>query len=244
METDPTVSDLLEQYLAPEKLCGENQYHCVRCAGLREAERQVRLLTLPQLLVVSLVRFVFDRQTGARRKVLAAVDMTERLVVPLADRPPAQYQLYAVIVHAGHSLDSGHYFSFCRVSGGCSDDVGGDWWRFDDTSATPVTTDDALGRLRRSTETPYTLLYRLEGAEAARARPSALAELPGPLRTAVGRDNAAYRLHQGYRRVGPHPPLSDALCGAARQRPRGGGGDEGGAEAKEDGHRSASAAPA
>ena len=45
----------------------------------------------------------------------------------LADRPPAQNRLYAVIVLVGHSLDAGHYFSFCRAAGGGgggSDDVG------------------------------------------------------------------------------------------------------------------------
>ncbi|KAF0291650.1 Ubiquitin carboxyl-terminal hydrolase 38 [Amphibalanus amphitrite] len=97
------LSDLLRDYLAPERLCGDNQYHCVRCAGLRDAERQLRLLAPPPHLVVSLVRFVFDRRTGARRKVLAPVGLTERLEVPLAGRPPAQYRLYAVIVHAESS---------------------------------------------------------------------------------------------------------------------------------------------
>ena len=70
-ETDLTVSDLLQHYLAPERLYGDNQYHCDRCAGLRDADRQLCLLTPPPHLFVSLVRFVFDRRIGARRKVLA-----------------------------------------------------------------------------------------------------------------------------------------------------------------------------
>ena len=153
-----TVSDLLQCYLAPERLNGQNQYHCGRCAGLRDADRQLRLLTPPPHLVVSLVRFGFDRRTGARRKVLDPVILTERLAVPIAGRQPAQYRLRAAIMHAGDSLDAGHYFSFCRVSGGCSggrDDADDAWWRLDDTSVAPVSAAAALGPPCRSSEAAY-----------------------------------------------------------------------------------------
>ena len=185
-ETELTVSDLLQLYLAPERLYGDNQYHCATCACLRDADRQLRLVTPPQHLVVSLGRFMYDRRTGARRKVLAPVGLTERLTVPMASQPAAKYRLYAVIVHAGHSLDAGHYFSFCRASDGCGDD----WWRLDDTSTAPVTAATALGLLRRPTDASYVLLYRLEGAG---RRPLTLAVLPGPLRAAVMQDNAVFR---------------------------------------------------
>ena len=180
--------------------------------------------------MVSLVRFVFDRRTGARRKVLAPVGLTERLAVPLAGRPPAQYRLYAVIVHAGHSLDAGHYFSFCRASegggGGGVDDDG--WWRLDDSSAVPVTAATALGQPRRSTEAAYTLLYRLtEPAESGSelCRSPALTALPGPLRAAVDRDNAVYRRERQGRPVGALPlvqngrPPPGAGCGGDRGHP-------------------------
>ena len=159
------------------------------------------------------MRFVFDRRTEARRKVLASVGLTKQLEVPLTGRPVAQYQLYAVIVHAGHSLDAGHYFSFCRASSraGVGDLDGADdgWWRLDDTSATPVTTAAALGQPRRSTETAYTLLYRLAGAGAADGRPTALTELPDPLRAAVERDNAAYWRESRGRPAGALPLIQN-----------------------------------
>ena len=98
-ETDLTVSDLLQHYLAPERIYGDNQYHCARCAGLRDADCQLRLLTPPPHLVVSLVPFVFDRRTGARRKVLAPLGLTERLTVPLAGRQPAQYRIMRICIH-------------------------------------------------------------------------------------------------------------------------------------------------
>ena len=195
-ETDLTVSDLLRHYLAPERLCGENQYLCARCGGLRDADRQLRLLSPPPHLIVSLMRFVFDRRTGERRKVLAPVGLSERLEVPLAGQPAAQYRLYAVMVHAGLSPDAGHYFAFCRSSGGGGADGG--WWRLDDTCVVPVPAAAALGRPRRASEAAYTLLYGL--ATAADGRPSALAALPESLRAAVEHDNAEYRRERRGRR--------------------------------------------
>ncbi|KAF0300891.1 Ubiquitin carboxyl-terminal hydrolase 38 [Amphibalanus amphitrite] len=212
-EIELTVSQLLLDYLTPERLCGDNQYYCTKCTGLRDAERQLRLLSPPANLVVSLMRFAVDRRTGARRKVLTPVELTEWLTVPLATGPPAQYRLYAVIVHVGHSLDAGHYFSFCRASGGGGidgmDDTG--WWRLDDTSAVPVPAATALGRPRRSTEAAYTLLYRLTDAAVAGAAGglSALAALPGPLRAAVERDNAVFRRERQSRTAGALPMVHD-----------------------------------
>ena len=203
-----TVSNLLEQYLAPERLNGDNQYHCARCAGLRDADRQLRLHVPPPHLIVSLARFAFDRRTGARRKILSAVGLTELLAVPVADRPPAQYWLYAVIMHAGHSLDTGHYFSLCRASDSSSDHAdGGGWWRLDDTSASPVTAAAALGRPQCPMETAYTLLYRLSGKE--NRRLLTLADLPGPLRAAVEHDNDLYRQERQIRPISLEPSLRD-----------------------------------
>ena len=99
--------------MASERLRDGSQYHCAKCDGLRDTERQPRLVETPPHLVVSSVRFVLDRRTGARLKVLEPVKLTGQLTVPLADRLPAKYKLYAVVVHAGHSLDDGHFVLSC-----------------------------------------------------------------------------------------------------------------------------------
>ena len=49
----------------PKRLCGENQYHCTACDGLRDAERRLRLLDPSHYLVTSVFPFVFDRRSGA-----------------------------------------------------------------------------------------------------------------------------------------------------------------------------------
>lgn len=51
---------------------GSNQYHCERC-GLQDAVRSVQVKKLPRVLVLKLMRFVYDPKKGARQKVPTAV---------------------------------------------------------------------------------------------------------------------------------------------------------------------------
>ena len=139
--------------------------------------------------------------------------LAEHLDLPVAGRQPARYRLYAVIVHAGHSPDAGHYFSFCRASdggGGVAEDGGDDgrWWRLDDSSAAPVSAAVVLGQPRQSTDTAYILLYRLEGAEVAGGRLLAPVDPPGPLRASVQQDSAVHRRSRHGRLVRAPPACS------------------------------------
>jgi hypothetical protein len=60
-------SSLLESIVAmlsPEELVGENQYYCEYCAAKQNAQRQMRLRSLPPYLSLNLQRFVFDMKVG------------------------------------------------------------------------------------------------------------------------------------------------------------------------------------
>jgi ubiquitin carboxyl-terminal hydrolase 48 len=48
--------------LSPEELVGDNQYRCDNCGGMCDADRQMRLRSLPPYLCLSLQRFTFDMQ--------------------------------------------------------------------------------------------------------------------------------------------------------------------------------------
>ena len=67
------MSDLPEQSLVPELMCGGNLYCCARCASLRDADRWVWLLTPPHHLLVSMIWFMFGQRASVRRELLAAV---------------------------------------------------------------------------------------------------------------------------------------------------------------------------
>jgi ubiquitin carboxyl-terminal hydrolase 35/38 len=47
---------MLNCYLKPEKLDGDNKYHCEKCASLQEAVKTVNILETPQHLKCILMR--------------------------------------------------------------------------------------------------------------------------------------------------------------------------------------------
>eukprot|EP00879_Flechtneria_rotunda_P021061 GHRR01022187.1.p1 GENE.GHRR01022187.1~~GHRR01022187.1.p1 ORF type:complete len:771 (+),score=324.72 GHRR01022187.1:120-2432(+) len=138
--------------LSAEELVGDNQYFCEVCRSKCDAERQMRLRTLPPYLCLSLQRFVFDMQTFEKKKALdklsipMVLDMGDVLVnaglsLPEAaphgtggqllvpGEPAAVYELAAVLIHKGTSASHGHYVAHIKVP-----DTG-TWWRFDDETA-------------------------------------------------------------------------------------------------------------
>ncbi|XP_062851359.1 ubiquitin carboxyl-terminal hydrolase 38 [Trichomycterus rosablanca] len=66
----PSLSDLLEYFLAPEILEEENCYFCERCGSLQRAERAMRVVKAPEYLVLTLLRFSYDATCHVRRKIL------------------------------------------------------------------------------------------------------------------------------------------------------------------------------
>ena len=67
-ETPFGLRDALSEFLAVERLEGDNRYACAHCGILTDATRAVRLRRLPRYLAFQLKRFVFDFETFERRK--------------------------------------------------------------------------------------------------------------------------------------------------------------------------------
>ena len=140
----------LRQYLAEERLEGDNKYHCEFCDAKVDAVRAVRLHRLPRFVNFQLKRFVFDFDTMSRRKVTddfefpPSVNLGE-LVSPLPEDEAAArdggegesswYDLAFILVHRGQNATSGHYVALVRgdyMTGDESPERAGNWWRFDD----------------------------------------------------------------------------------------------------------------
>ncbi|PNF41272.1 hypothetical protein B7P43_G01466 [Cryptotermes secundus] len=103
------IQDLLDYFVLPEQLSGENQYHCDTCGGLQDAQRTIQILQSPSHLVLTLKRFQFNSKTGQRAKLLHWVQCSERI-----ELSQQLYRLYAAVVHSGSSMDTGHYYTLAR----------------------------------------------------------------------------------------------------------------------------------
>uniref|UniRef100_A0A5F8G5T1 Ubiquitin carboxyl-terminal hydrolase 7 n=1 Tax=Monodelphis domestica TaxID=13616 RepID=A0A5F8G5T1_MONDO len=107
-------------YVAVEQLDGDNKYDAGE-HGLQEAEKGVKFLTLPPVLHLQLMRFMYDPQTDQNIKINDRFEFPEQL--PLDEflqktdpKDPANYILHAVLVHSGDN-HGGHYVVYLNPRG-------------------------------------------------------------------------------------------------------------------------------
>uniref|UniRef100_A0A8C4HJQ3 Ubiquitin carboxyl-terminal hydrolase 48 n=1 Tax=Dicentrarchus labrax TaxID=13489 RepID=A0A8C4HJQ3_DICLA len=124
------LTECVTEFLKEEKLDGENRYFCESCQTKQSATRRIRLHSLPPTLNLQLMRFVFDRQTGHKKKLNTFISFPEQLDMgPFLEGKQDQkcvYELSAVLIHRGISAYSGHYIAHVK------DARTGDWYKFND----------------------------------------------------------------------------------------------------------------
>jgi len=122
-----SVGAALRKFTAVEVLDGKNAYRCSACNQLCAARKSLCIAALPPVLTLQLKRF------GSRGGKIsghiafdAALDLRPFSCAGAVATPSAlPYELYAVLVHVGHSVHSGHYYAFVRAPNGlwhCLDD--------------------------------------------------------------------------------------------------------------------------
>uniref|UniRef100_A0AAQ5X8V2 Ubiquitin carboxyl-terminal hydrolase 48 n=1 Tax=Amphiprion ocellaris TaxID=80972 RepID=A0AAQ5X8V2_AMPOC len=126
------ITECVTEFLKEEKLEGDNRYFCECCQSKQNATRRIRLHSLPPTLNLQLMRFVFDRQTGHKKKLNTFISFPEQLDMgPFLEGKQGIYQkcvyeLSAVLIHRGISAYSGHYIAHVK------DARTGDWYKFND----------------------------------------------------------------------------------------------------------------
>mmetsp|Transcript_21138 Transcript_21138/g.53820 ORF Transcript_21138/g.53820 Transcript_21138/m.53820 type:complete len:829 (+) Transcript_21138:108-2594(+) len=158
------VLDCIKKYCQPEHLTGRDSYACEKCKTKRDAQKQMRLLELPEVLCVQLKRFRCEggwlSGTKNSKPVTVPVDECLDLRDLLDDKAEAtwcQYELFGVIQHFG-SIGSGHYISFARQRK--RPDM---WFEFDDARVRECSADEV-----RSAE-PYVMFFQRVPAPEQRA---------------------------------------------------------------------------
>ncbi|XP_066603063.1 ubiquitin carboxyl-terminal hydrolase 35 [Prorops nasuta] len=150
-----SVQDLINCYLAPEKLTGENKYRCDKCTKLCDAQRIIKILQAPAHLILTLKHFRYDFESRLRTKLRHKVMYNETIQLPVSSNTYTAlecetYQLYAAVVHSGYSMDYGHYFTYAR-------DSKNNWFKFNDSYISQATIHDFKNL--KPPDTPYILFY-------------------------------------------------------------------------------------
>uniref|UniRef100_A0A182JVQ2 USP domain-containing protein n=1 Tax=Anopheles christyi TaxID=43041 RepID=A0A182JVQ2_9DIPT len=151
-----SVQKLLDYFCSSEKLVGENQYFCDRCQQLRDCERSVAVAVPPQNLILTIKHFRYDQSRNLRAKLMNKILHNEDISLSVTDAAghcrQLHYRNYAVVVHYGTSMDSGHYYTYAQ-------DGTGTWFKFNDNYVTECTTSELQNI--PSPNTPYILFYQL-----------------------------------------------------------------------------------
>lgn len=127
-----TLHESISEFLKEEKLDGVNMYSCSFCNEKQEATRFINLQKLPSVLNLQLMRFIYDRQKGHKKKISSSLqfpdtlDMSQYLNIPGKEKKPLLYNLTAVLIHKGPSANSGHYVAHI------CDQTTGAWYKFND----------------------------------------------------------------------------------------------------------------
>ncbi|XP_041275377.1 ubiquitin carboxyl-terminal hydrolase 48 isoform X7 [Onychostruthus taczanowskii] len=187
-----------------EKLEGDNRYFCETCQSKQNATRKIRLLSLPCTLNLQLMRFVFDRQTGHKKKLNTYIGFSELLdMEPFMEQKNGVYvyELSAVLIHRGVSAYSGHYIAHVK------DPQTGEWYKFNDEDIEKMegkklqlgieedlaepsksqTRKPKCGKGTHCSRNAYMLVYRLQAREK-----SLTVQVPAFLQELVERDNCKF----------------------------------------------------
>lgn len=123
-----TLAESLKLFLQEENLDGDNQYMCCHCNAKQDATRAIELKSLPPVLNLQLLRFVFDVKKGSKKKLNSCIQFPDVLDMrPYLPRDvTAVYDLSAVLIHRGASAYSGHYVAHIKGKDSQA------WYKFND----------------------------------------------------------------------------------------------------------------
>jgi len=131
------LEKIIETYLAEEQLDSDNMLKCRSCIMKTRAKVSNSFCNLPKILVIHLKRFNMNNYGFFGRK------KSNRIIYPLDidlskfvdDEKDYQYQLVAVNVHLGASMNHGHYISLVKLS------TDNGWYVFNDSKPIQTITD-------------------------------------------------------------------------------------------------------
>lgn len=144
-----SVQKAFRDYTTPEILSKGNQYKCEKCKTLVDAKKQMTIYDAPNILSIQLKRFTFTGQKINRHVRFEPTLSLNPFMSKNKDHGDLNYSLYAVLVHAGGSCHSGHYYCYVKSSNGV-------WYSMNDSHVGVVSLNTVLS------QNAYMLFYTLD----------------------------------------------------------------------------------
>ncbi|XP_020583150.1 ubiquitin carboxyl-terminal hydrolase 8 [Phalaenopsis equestris] len=141
----------LETFLKEEPLGPEDMWYCPSCKKHQQASKKLDLWRLPEVLVIHLKRFSYNRYTKNKLETLVdfpikGLDLSN-YIVSKTQELKNKYDLYAISNHYGN-MGGGHYTAYVHHN---AEDK---WYDFDDRHVSHVSLDSL------KTSAAYVLFYK------------------------------------------------------------------------------------
>ncbi|XP_074303699.1 ubiquitin carboxyl-terminal hydrolase 10-like isoform X2 [Silene latifolia] len=142
----------LDSFLKEEPLGVDDMWYCPRCKEHQQASKKLDLWRLPEILVIHLKRFSYNRYLKNKLDIfvnfpIRNLDLGKYSKSKDASNHPYIYELYAISNHYG-GLGGGHYTAYAKL---IDDDR---WYHFDDSCVSSVSESEIR------TSAAYVLFYR------------------------------------------------------------------------------------
>ncbi|XP_019954076.2 ubiquitin carboxyl-terminal hydrolase 1 isoform X1 [Paralichthys olivaceus] len=119
-----TLKWAIGQFASVERIVGEDKYFCETCLHYTEAERSLLFDKTPEVITIHLKRFSANSLDLDPYAGLSKVNTPLQTPFTLSleewcTRPSTKgqhYQLFAVVMHSGVTISSGHYTAYVRMS--------------------------------------------------------------------------------------------------------------------------------
>ncbi|GLJ46688.1 hypothetical protein SUGI_0984250 [Cryptomeria japonica] len=134
-----SLTSALQSFTRVESIVPDFKYRCDNCHQNAPILKQFTISQPSDVLVIQLKRFANNGLFGCFgdkvQKMVAypqVLDMEPFFSNPQQEKVEMKYELYAVLVHAGFSLNSGHYYCFVRSGYD-------EWYEMDDSQVIRAT---------------------------------------------------------------------------------------------------------
>ncbi|GJT49539.1 ubiquitin carboxyl-terminal hydrolase 26 [Tanacetum coccineum] len=142
----------LDDYLSVEELQGDKQYFCSSRATHVDATRSIKLQSLPPVLIFQLKPCIFLPNTTTKKKITSAFCFPGQVNMALwlseQSKSELTYDLSAVLIHKGSTVNSGHYVAHTK------DQDTRLWWEFNDDVVTELGNHPFGGNSSKSSAKP------------------------------------------------------------------------------------------
>lgn len=149
------LEDCIELFTTMETLGEHDPWYCPNCKKHQQATKKFDLWSLPEILVVHLKRFSYNRYWRDKIDTVVHFPISDLQMSSFVCDPkaaPYVYDLIAVSNHFG-GMGGGHYTAFAKNK------IDGNWYNFDDSSVSKTSEDQIV------TKAAYVLFYQRRNTE-------------------------------------------------------------------------------